>query len=270
MKKNILFIILFTTLIDCVNAKVGEKNIVNSTNEPVMMEENAFKFKELNFKIPHQFKSLKSKNFILNAYDKKTGNVILLSTLNLEKFDKEKVLNLMDSICYNLDSYKLIATKNEEFYQWNKDYAKRYYENKKGEKLISYTFYSIHRPYCFLFSYQSEKDKLMINEVIDSITIEASWWEQVKLTFKYSQWCWAVLCAFFMLKAIIAHDKNKRVFREAFGDSILAGVISLVTIWGEWIMILSFMGFIFFYTFLFAILGGSDDGDGDGIDIDFD
>lgn len=214
--------------------------------------------KELTMSIPDNYESVSSKGTLLYYADKNSENCFILSCLNIHDFSPSKVLSSLDTELYELSDYKLLKTENEWFFQWDKDYVKRFYEGNDGKKYLTYTFYSSAWPYCIFFKYESNEDLEKINKIIDSISINEKWPQQLFRTYKNAEGWWIIYFILIGIIGYVFHDDNDTV-SAAFGIAIIVSALSpfvlLITTHTSLILILSMIILSFIDVFFCCACG---------------
>lgn len=204
------YFITLVMLLLCIQASAGQKITI----------------KDVTFEVPDSFTQKQMEGVLLYASNEKSKSSIMLATVEIEDFDAGKVLEKMDTTVYNLGGDKLVDTEKENFYQWNKDYVKRYYRKSNGFQYISYTFYTWKHPYCFLFKYSTEEDLEQINQVIESIKIDDGLWGSLWQPGRQSPILLVIICVLLYLIAYFTHDSKNSSSTALKVSALLTLVLS--------------------------------------------
>ncbi|MEY8722641.1 hypothetical protein AALN73_15980 [Bacteroides stercorirosoris] len=187
----------------------------------------------LTVEIPEGYQQYKSDGYMYAAVDSTTR--VMIAQINSDDFDVSKVLNKMDTLSYNLKNYELVGSETEHFYQWAKDYKKKYYKSTDDWKILTYTFYTNERPYCILFQYKNNDDLSRFESLVDSIKYNGSFWDKLVLTYRNAHIYWILLfCVVMIVSAILGKPCGH--LATALLMTTAVAIILLLTIWGNWLI----------------------------------
>ena len=79
---------------------------------------------KMTMELPDNYKRKDLKNTLLYAIDTSSQCYLVIKTIDTSSFSVTKVLDSMDTLCYNLSTMELVDDDSEWFFQWNKDYEK--------------------------------------------------------------------------------------------------------------------------------------------------
>lgn len=211
----------------------------------------------ITLEIPDNYKRIESKNTFYSAVDTISNCFLFIASPDIKDFNIYKVLKSMDTICYNMSNMQLKDEESEWIFQWNKDYKKRYYENE-STKCVTYTSYSPNRPYCILFSYQTEDDLDAFDEIIDSIKYNGNFLDKTVYVYNNASIFWIIIFLICGFSGCANHD-NDSEFSSAWGIAVKTYkylfLFLIIPLWGSW-SVLFFVPLIFsieaFITCLFS------------------
>lgn len=186
--------------------------------------------------LPNEYRQVKSESFDVTAYDTVTNNWFISSKLSIKKYDRSKLFKSMDTLMYNIREYELADSDTEWFFQWGKDYEKRFYLPKKeGEKkVVTYTFADIDYCYSLYFQYETDEELSAISDAIDKININMGFWESYLYLFACSPVYWIFYLLFILsIGAAIYSDGISGLI----GLMVAACAILVLTLWGEWLWV---------------------------------
>ena len=216
--KNIRYIITLTMLLSCI--RISAENVYAGN---------------IRFKLPDSYTQLKSQQNQFEAVEKSSGHFIIISHLDLKKSDKSKLYASMDTIMYTIPSseYELQKTKTEWFFQWNKNYVKRYYKHQNSEeRIMTYTFSTDDQCYCLLYTYYTETDLNAVESMINSMDLNLDLWESL---------CYLYGCApfYWILYGLLILIVGYTTWNTGVGSFILGLIMSIAillgTLWGDWL-----------------------------------
>lgn len=226
MKDSLIaFFVLFLSLI-------GQKSFSREVNLPF----------HLKLDIPESMCQDSTSRYLLHAYDSTLS--VIISTVETSDFHSGEVFRTLENYSFNLKQMNLQCYKKEtdKFYEWNKDYEKIFYKGK-DLYLLSYTFYTVDRPYSILFSYTEEKTLAKANDIIQSISYNGNIWKQICIIYYRAIPFW--LLYFLLLFPIICLSsvlffsgwkKEEIHFKWPYVFSVLCAIpILLYTLWGDWL-----------------------------------
>lgn len=218
--KIIKYFIVLTMLLSCI--RVSAEQSVYAGN--------------MRFKLPDSYIQQKSNNGRFEAIEKGTGNFIIVSYLSTKKYDKSKLFASMDTIMYTIPNsdYELQDTETEWFFQWNKDYVKRYYTHKGGDeaKILTYTFCSDKMCYCLLYSYKTEADLALMNGIISSMNLGMDFVDSLFHLYGCAPIYWSLYGLVVLIMGMVAWEGGLKAYMTFIPVAML---ILLATLWGDWL-----------------------------------
>lgn len=175
-------------------------------------------------------------------------------------FDVTKVKASMDTVFFNLSKAKRIDMESEYFFQWTKDYSKKYYVRENGKNVITYSSYGTDVAYCFYFAYENEAVKKKIDEIIGSIQdrseLRDSCIENAFNAFNYAVGYW-LLYYFLVVIAGVAMSFVTPTWLwkiiAALGVTLLAAILLSLTCWGRWDILSGALMFTFILNLVFNV-----------------
>lgn len=216
--KIIKYFIALTMLLSCIQVFAGQDIYTGN----------------IRFELPDSYTEQKSKYDRFEAIEKNTGNFIIVSNIRLKGYDKSKLYASLDTLMYMIpDSiYELQDTETEYFFQWNKDYVKRYYQHKKetGGKLLTYTFCTDDECYCLLYSYHAEDDLSVIDNIEKGMDLEMDFWDNLKFLYGCAPFYWIFYGVLVLILGVVGLEN----FGTFILDLAIAMVILLIALWGDW------------------------------------
>lgn len=200
----------------------------------------------LTISVPESLIQDSTSRYLFLAYDSTFS--VYVSTVETSDFNSGEVLRTLEQYSYNLQNKNIRCYKEEKdkFYEWNKDYVKKYYEGD-GMNFLTYTFYTTDRPYSILIGYKGEKGEEEAEAVIQSIRYQGNLWKQICLVYKRSTLFWWLfycliypaicLCIMFLF-----NNDDELKIRRPYIISVLCTIpILLLTLWGSWVNIFFYL-----------------------------
>lgn len=199
----------------------------------------------------------------------------MISTLDVTKFDKDKVLNQMDTIVFNLKNYTLTDSENESFWDLSRDYKiKRYVSNTDStQRVMTFTFYSYKHPYVLLGNYHDDQSYKKLEELTQGVSIsEVGGWKQLWVYWKFARGTLLLLTFGTILLSIIL----RKITGRKLSCIIPMGIVlafSLYSMWGYPIAIITTMSVLTITVIMIMHVsndGSSGNSGGDDVDVDID
>lgn len=214
------YIIAFAMLLSCIQVSAGQSAYAGG----------------IRFELPDSYTQQKNNNGQFEAVEKGTGNFIIVSYLSLEKYDKSKLYASMDTIMYTIPTseYELQGTETEWFFQWNKDYVKRYYKYKGEDesKVLTYTFCTDNKCYCLLYSYKTEADLVLMNDIISSMNLGMDFVDSLRYLYGCAPFYWIFYGLVILIMGMVAWEGGFKAYMVFIPVAML---ILLATLWGDWL-----------------------------------
>lgn len=220
---------------------------------------------DLTLSIPESLRQDSTSRYAFFAFD--STMYVIVASIETSDFQSGEVLRTLEDYSYNLKNTNLQCYKveKEKFYEWSKDYVKRYYRGKDEMIIMTYTFYTTDRPYSILIGYKGEKEKEKAESIIKSIKYKGNLWKQVKLTYKRSTIAWwlfyILIYPLICLSFVMLFNRNRKdliVKKPYIWSVICSTLILLLTLKGAWLEFVCF-GVIniiaFVPCFLIGIVG---------------
>lgn len=201
---------------------------------------------DLKINVPESIIQDTTSQYLFLGYDSTFS--VYVATVETSDFYAGEVLRTLEQYSYNLKNVHCYKEEKDKFYEWNKDYVKKYYKGN-DLTLLTYTFYTADRPYSILIGYKGEDGEKEAEAVIQSICYKGNLWKQICLTYKratifwwlfylliYPAICFCVVCC--------TDTNNKKDFKmkKPYIISVLCTLpIMLITLWGSWINAFCYM-----------------------------
>lgn len=200
----------------------------------------------LTISVPESVIQDSASRYLFLAYDSTFS--VYVSTVETSDFNSGEVLRTLEQYSYNLQNKNIRCYKEEKdkFYEWNKDYVKKYYEGG-GMNFLTYTFYTTDRPYSILVGYKGEKGEEEAEAVIQSIRYQGNLWKQICLVYKRSTlFWWLFYCLIYpaicLCIMFIFNNDDELKIRRPYIISVLCTIpILLLTLWGSWVSIICYL-----------------------------
>lgn len=118
--------------------------------------------------LPDSLKEVKYEGMIYAAYGQ--DYFIGIKSGYVEDFDKIKVMNMMDTLCFNMRDYDFVEEQHESFWSIAEDYSYKFYRSKTDSMMsVTYTWYSPQQPYCILCNYTNHHGIDMLQQIVRGI-----------------------------------------------------------------------------------------------------
>ncbi len=228
--KKIIAIILLSIL-------VGLRSFSKEINLPF----------NLTISVPESVIQDTTSRYLFLAYDSTFS--VYVSTVETSDFHSGEVLRTVEQYSYNIQNMNIHCYRKEKdkFYEWNKDYVKKYY---KGTDInfLTYTFYTTDRPYSILVGYKGQKGEKEAEAVIQSIRYNGNLWKQICLVYKRATLFWwlfygllyPAICLCVMV--IFSNYDDDIKIKKPYIISVICTIpILLLTLWGSWVSIICYL-----------------------------
>jgi len=242
MKNGLLFVLLSLSIMTQVNAR------------SITLDNSCY------IELPDSLIEIQTPKYLYKAYNNDCS--IIIRTLYVEDFDKEKVMAKMDTICFKMDGYKLIEEKHEGFWNIAEDYSYKFYEKEDGSmKCVTYTWCSVYQPYCMICDYKDEAGLAYFDRMVAGIQMPKPdgflrqlyiCWTRGKGTM-----CTIIVLSFLgqLFGAIFGRHNSTAI--AAVMTLVIAGLL-LYNIWGYWYVIAALLLWTFVFTKMTAAVSFSE------------
>ena len=200
--------------------------------------------------LPDSLREINTEKYVYKGYNNDCS--IIIRTLYVEDFDPVKVMNMMDTLCFDMKGYRLVEEKHEGFWEMAENYSYKFYEKEDGSmKSVTYTWYSVSQPYCMICDYKDEAGLAYFNKMVAGIHIPKP---QGMMSELYL--CWtrgkgpmlliAMLVFLGQLLGGIFGRRNSLAIATVM--TIIVAAVLLWNIWGYWYVIAALLLWTFFMT----------------------
>lgn len=147
----------------------------------------------VSFDMPNGYEYFKHKTF---PYSAKRGNdVLYLSAIYGDKFDKTVFYTSADTICYNLSRANMVCEKHSKIWKFSKKYVKRYYKLSKDSYAVTYSCHTESKAgFVMLATYSTTKQLKELEDMFGSIRLShKNFFREFIYTFGNGSWIFYII-----------------------------------------------------------------------------
>lgn len=179
------------------------------------------------------------KDMVFCGIDSLNNDLLMVKTIDISDFDKDKTMDRADEIVFNLRNHVMTDSESDGLFDIGRDYKIKTYRNiDNGKTLHTYTAYAYNYPYTMLYQPASDTDGLAaIKEIASTIDDSGdTWWHRMYMLFSRS--LGIIVLAYMISAVLVAATKNYLILVL----SILVGAWLFSPAWGDWSVYLPSLG----------------------------